>query len=198
MHQGHHNRMVLQRGTSVIEAARVMLIQVGVAKTFWREAISTTVYTMNRILVKRGKDKNPYEYWHDRSPNVSYFKIFGSKCFIKRGDYVSKFDAKSDEGIFLGYSTKSKAYKCHNNWTKRIIESVDVRVDEYPKVSGKPSEEKKEDEPYILILEPELGKPEDDEVNALVPVQLEPVDSKDDDSEEEEPEANDHTIPRHV
>lgn len=92
-----------------------MLIQGGVAKTLWRESVNTIVYTMNRILVKRGKDKTPYEYWYSSSPNVSYLKIFGSKCFIKGGDYVSKFEAKSDEGIFLGYFTKSKAYKCYNN-----------------------------------------------------------------------------------
>lgn len=100
---------------SVVEAARTMLIQGVVVKNLWREAISTTVYTMNQILVKRGKDKTPYLYWYGRSLNDNYFKIFGSKCFIKRGDYVFKFDAKSDEGIFIGYSIKSKAYKCYNN-----------------------------------------------------------------------------------
>lgn len=47
-----------------------MLIQGGVAKNLWREAISTTVYTMNQILVKRGKDKAPYEYMVDHLMSI--------------------------------------------------------------------------------------------------------------------------------
>lgn len=128
---------------------------------------------MNQILVKRGKKKTPYEYWYGRSPDVSYFKIFGSKCFIKRCDYISKFEAKSDEGIFLGYSTKCKAYKCFNNRTQRIIESVDVRVDEYLEVSKETSLGKKDEDPCILFLELEIGNFETDKANIDVPVQSE-------------------------
>lgn len=163
----------------------MMLIQGGVAKYFQREVVNTTVYTMNWILVKRGKDKTPYEYRYGRSPNVNYFKIFGSKCFIKRGDYVSKFEAKSDEGIFPGYSTKSKAYKCYNNQRQRIIESVDVQVDEYPEVSVEISVEKKDEGPCILFLELEPVKSETDKENVVVPVQLEQVDLEEDDDNED-------------
>jgi hypothetical protein len=42
-----------------------------------------------------------------------------------------KLDAKSDEGIFLRYSTKSKAYKYLNSNTNKIVESAYVRVDEF-------------------------------------------------------------------
>ena len=46
---------------------------------------------------------------------------------IKEG----KFNVKSDEGIFLGYSNKSKAYKCLNIVTHKVIESVHVKIDEF-------------------------------------------------------------------
>ena len=36
------------------------------------------------------------------------FRIFGSKCYIKRDDDVGKFDPRSNEGMFLGYSLKAK------------------------------------------------------------------------------------------
>lgn len=58
---------------TVVEAARTMLIQGKISHTYWREAVSTTVYTMNWVLIKKGKDKTPYEYWNGRTPNVSYF-----------------------------------------------------------------------------------------------------------------------------
>ena len=42
---------------------------------------------------------------------MKYFRIFGSTCFIlKDRENVGKFDSRSDEGIFLGYSSTSKAY----------------------------------------------------------------------------------------
>ena len=41
--------------------------------------------------------------------------LFGSEGYILRdGDNLGKFDAKSDVGIFLGYSTMSKAYRFYN------------------------------------------------------------------------------------
>ena len=43
---------------------------------------------------------------------MKYFRIFGSTCFIlKDKENVGKFDSQSDEGIFLGYSSTSKAYQ---------------------------------------------------------------------------------------
>ena len=54
------------------------------------------------------------------SPNVKYFTIFGSKYYILKDNRNGKLDAKSDEAIFLGYSTKSKAYKCSNSNTKKL------------------------------------------------------------------------------
>ena len=42
-----------------------------------------------------------------------------------------KLDAKSDEGIFLRYSTKIKIYKCLNSNTNKVVESENVRVDQF-------------------------------------------------------------------
>ena len=36
------------------------------------------------------------------------------------------FQPKADEGVFLGYSTNSKAYRVYNKRTKKIEESVHV------------------------------------------------------------------------
>ena len=106
-----------------------MLVVNDVSKIFWREAMNTTVYTMNRVQVRKDTNKIAYELWFGHSPTVKYFRIFGSKCYIKRDDDIVKFDATSDEGIFLGYSLKNKAYRCYNLRTMTIMESVNVRVD---------------------------------------------------------------------
>lgn len=68
--------------------------------------------------------------WLGHTPSVKYFRIFGRKCYIKRDDDVGKFDPRSDEGMFLGYSLKRKAYRCFNHRTKTIVECANVKVNE--------------------------------------------------------------------
>ena len=86
---------------------------------------------MNYVQVKKGTHSTPFELWYGYPPNVKNFKIFGSKCYILKDDRNEKFDAKSDERIFLGYSTRSKAYKCLNINTNKVVESANVNFDEF-------------------------------------------------------------------
>ncbi|GJU91472.1 copia protein [Tanacetum coccineum] len=54
-------------------------------------------------------------------------------CFIlNTKDYLTKFDPKSYEGVFLGYSQNSKAYIILNKHTRKIKESLNVTFDETP------------------------------------------------------------------
>ncbi|GJY83300.1 retrovirus-related pol polyprotein from transposon TNT 1-94 [Tanacetum coccineum] len=68
-----------------------------------------------------------------RKPTLDYFRVFGSKCFIlKTKDYLTKFDQKLYECVFLGYSQNSKAYNILNKHTRKIEESLNVTFDETP------------------------------------------------------------------
>ena len=62
---------------------------------------------------------------------MKYFRVFGSKCYILNDrENFGKFDAKSDEGIFLGYSTNNRAYRVYNKRTKMVMESINVVIDD--------------------------------------------------------------------
>ena len=62
---------------------------------------------------------------------MKYFRVFGSKCYILNDwENLGKFDAKSDEGIFLGYSTTSRVYRVFNKRTKTVMESINVKIDD--------------------------------------------------------------------
>jgi len=62
---------------------------------------------------------------------VKYFRTFGSKCYILRDrENLGKFGPKSDEGIFLGYSTNSRAYRVFNKRTETVMESINVVIDD--------------------------------------------------------------------
>ena len=81
----------------------------------------------NRILLRHVLKKTPYEIWKNKKPNISYFKVFGCKCFIlNTKDNLWKFVAKSDVGIFLGYSSSSKAFRVFNKRTMVVDESIHV------------------------------------------------------------------------
>jgi hypothetical protein len=118
---------------TVQEMARAMLDESEVPRTFWGEVVQTVVNILNKEHIRVNNDKTPYELWHGRSTSIKHFKIFGSKCYIKRNeDNLGKFDSRDDEGIMLGYSSRSKGYKCYNKRLHKIIESIDVKVDEGP------------------------------------------------------------------
>ena len=50
---------------------------------------------------------------------------------ILKDNRNGKLDTKSDEGIFQGCSTKSKCYTCLNSNTNKVVESVNVKFDEF-------------------------------------------------------------------
>jgi len=52
--------------------------------------------------------------------------------FNNRKDKLGKFDAKADDGIFLGYSSNSKAYRVFNKQTLTVEEFIHVAFDETP------------------------------------------------------------------
>jgi hypothetical protein len=69
----------------------------------------------------------PYEILNGHKPCVSYFKVFGCKCYILiKGTRLSKFESKTQEGIFVGYATLSHTYRIFNKTTGRVVETCDV------------------------------------------------------------------------
>ena len=108
-----------------------MLHNKDMVRNLWGEAVNTTCHTVNRVYFKPGTKKTPYELWKGRKPNVKYFRIFRSTYFIlKDRENMRKFDSQSDEGIFLGQSSTSKVYRVYNKRTMKVMETVNVVIDE--------------------------------------------------------------------
>jgi len=89
------------------------------------------VVILNKTNVRVNNTQTPHELWYGETPSVNHFKIFGSKCYIKNNDeHLGKFEPRADEGILLGYSPHSKSYICYNKRLGRIVDSINVVVDE--------------------------------------------------------------------
>jgi hypothetical protein len=98
---------------------------------FWAEAINTACYSINRLYLHRILKKTSYELLTSKKPNVSYFRVFGSKCFIlvKIGR-KSKFALKAVEGFLLGYDSNTRAYRVFNKSIGLVEVSCDIVFDE--------------------------------------------------------------------
>ena len=108
-----------------------MLNEAKILDGYWREKVCTTIYVQNNRQLKVNSDKTPYELWFGRPTQAKYFRVFGSKCYIKRDDdTLGNFESIIDEGIFLGYSSTKKAYICYSLRLHKIIESTNVTIDD--------------------------------------------------------------------
>jgi hypothetical protein len=125
------NGVVERKNRTLLDMARTMLDEYKTPNRFWAEAINTACYSINQLYLHRILKKTSYELLIGKKPNVSYFRVFGSKCFIivKRGR-KSKFSPKAVEGFLLGYDSNTRAYRVFNKSTGLVEVSCDIMFDE--------------------------------------------------------------------
>ena len=121
------NRVSERRNRFIMEMTRCMLHEKSLPKSFWGEAANTAMFLQNQISTKAVKDQTPFETWYGYKPSLKFLRMFGCLCFT----YIpqvkcDKLDKKAEAGIFVGYSTVSKAYRVFQPHTRRVIMSRDV------------------------------------------------------------------------
>jgi transposase InsO family protein len=96
------NGVVERKNRTLLDMARTMLDEYKTPDRFWAKVINTACYSINRLYLHRIFKKTSYELLAGKKPNVSYFRVFGSKFFIliKRGRN-SKFAPKAVEDFYL-------------------------------------------------------------------------------------------------
>jgi hypothetical protein len=109
-----------------------MMADFKIPYNFWAEAINTACHATNRLYLRKILNKTPYEIITGKKPNIKYFRVFRCKCFIlKKGARLSKFESKTNEGIFVGYASNSHAYRVYNKSSGLVEESSNVEFDEH-------------------------------------------------------------------
>jgi transposase InsO family protein len=133
------NGVVERKNRTLINMARTVLGEFKTPERFWSEAVNTACHAINRLYLHRLLRKTSYKLLTDNKPNVSYFRVFGSKCYIlvKKGRH-SKFAPKAVEGFLLRYDSNTKAYRVFNKSLGLVEVSSDVVFDE---TNGSPREQ---------------------------------------------------------
>nr|GEY65553.1 hypothetical protein [Tanacetum cinerariifolium] len=108
------NRVVERRTRTLIEATRTM------------------------VLLVKPYFKTPYELFKGRSPALSFMRPFGCHVTILNTlDQLGKFDGKLDEGIIVGYSKISKAFRVYNIRTRKVEETLHIIfLENKPMIAG--------------------------------------------------------------
>jgi hypothetical protein len=126
------NGVVERKNRSLIDMARTMLGEYKTPERFWSKAVKIACHAINRLYLHRLLKKTSYELLTVNKPNVSYFCVFGRKCYIlvKKGRH-SKFAPKVVEGFLLGSDSNTKAYRVFINKSLGLVEvSSDIVFDE--------------------------------------------------------------------
>nr|GEX98644.1 hypothetical protein [Tanacetum cinerariifolium] len=122
------NGVAERRNRTLIKAARTMLVDSKLPTTFWAEAVSTACYLQNRVLIVKPHNKTPYELFSGFKPALSFMRPF--RCHVtilNTFDNLGKFDGKSDDDLFVGYSLSSKSFRVYNTRTVKVEENLHIR-----------------------------------------------------------------------
>nr|GEW52978.1 reverse transcriptase domain-containing protein [Tanacetum cinerariifolium] len=128
-----YNRTLQQNGIAerknktLNEAARTMLADLLLPIPFWAEAVNTSCYVQNRVLVTKPHNKTPSEFLHGRTPSIGFMRPFGCHVtLLNTLDSLGKFDGKVYERFLVGYSVSSKAFRVFNSRTRIVQETLHV------------------------------------------------------------------------
>ncbi|XP_031090921.1 uncharacterized protein LOC115995913 [Ipomoea triloba] len=153
----HHKRLQREKETQIVKIIRIKsdhgkefesnAFSNFCDKTGIEHEFSTPKTPQQNGVVERKKKRTLQEMARVMllTKNISqrfWAEALSTTCHITNREQRGNFDAKSDEGIFLGYSTQSKAYRVFNKRTKSIVESTNVVVDDH--VSQKRDDEDEE------------------------------------------------------
>nr|GEU82920.1 retrovirus-related Pol polyprotein from transposon TNT 1-94 [Tanacetum cinerariifolium] len=132
------NGVMDRRNRILVEAARTMLTFAKLSLFLWAEAIATTCFTQNRLIIHKRFDKTPYELINKRKPNIKLFYVFGFRCYqLNDYDDVGKLKMKGDIGVFVGYAKDFATFRVYNKRTHKIHENVNVNFDEILEMASK-------------------------------------------------------------
>ena len=127
----HQNGLAERKNRTLLEGIRSIVKGTQIPKSLWDEIARTVNYLQNRSPTKALKLLTPEEAFTRIKPHLAHLRIIGCTAYCHIPDEKRrKFDTKAISSILIGYDEQSKAYRCHDPVTRKIIVSRSVRFDE--------------------------------------------------------------------
>ncbi|PKU81649.1 Retrovirus-related Pol polyprotein from transposon TNT 1-94 [Dendrobium catenatum] len=120
-HTPEQNGVAERKHRHLLELTRTLLLQASLPHRFWAESLSTANYLINRLPSKPLSYQTPYHRLYGKDPSYTHLRVFGCLCFPWLKPYtMNKLSPRSQECIFLGYSSSHKGYKCYSMSTGKM------------------------------------------------------------------------------
>ena len=138
------NGVAERKNRSLKEMATCMLQSKSLPQRLWDEAIKCVAYIQNRVPHKSVKGVTPFEAWTGKKPEVTHFRVFGSRAWAHiPTEKWRALEPQSKECIFVGYPDDVKGYRLLDPFTNQLFVERIVKFDEGPPhaASDDPAEE---------------------------------------------------------
>ncbi|KAL0333149.1 UNVERIFIED_CONTAM: Retrovirus-related Pol polyprotein from transposon TNT 1-94 [Sesamum calycinum] len=127
------NGVAERRNQTLLKIARSMMAQANLSISFWRDAILTAAYILNRVPSK-SVPSTPYELWHGRKPNLEGLRPWGSAGFSRGG--FPKHKVKGNLELYELRDPQGGASITVEGETPRSYPVIDGDNESNPKFSG--------------------------------------------------------------
>jgi hypothetical protein len=109
-----------------MEKERSMLSGAKLEQEFWKDAVGTACYLVNRSPSSVLDEKMPHEVWNVKKPSLEHLSVFGRDAYVHvQKENRIKLDNKFEKCIFVGYKDGIKGYKLWNLGTNNVFYSWD-------------------------------------------------------------------------
>lgn len=117
---------------TLMDMTRCLLIESGITKCLWADAVVTACHIRNKCPSKAIKGESPEALWTGGGVKYDHLRVFGCRawCVRNRGCKRKKLDTKGEECVFIGYPDDVKGYKLWNRRENSFFLSRDVVFDE--------------------------------------------------------------------
>ncbi|KAJ9531246.1 hypothetical protein QJQ45_006684 [Haematococcus lacustris] len=144
------NRTIFEKARSIIHSADISL-------SFWAHAVKFANH-VRCLLPVSGQPLTPWEAFYGVKPDLSGLRVFGCRVWLHIPDHQrSKLQAKSVEGLFIGYEPGSKAYRVLVNGRETC--SKDIVFDELSVLQPTRQQDQPAQPVFLLPLPPSPSTP---------------------------------------
>lgn len=112
-HTPQQNGVSERLNRTIMERTRCMLMESGLRREYWGEAVMTAMYLKNHSPTSSLGGSVPEQVWTGSSSlNLSHLRVFGCIAYaLKPESKRNKLDSKSTMCVFVGYSNTTKGYR---------------------------------------------------------------------------------------
>lgn len=89
--------------------------------------MNTAVFVLNRTGNSSVLNESPFKVWFGKTPSINSLHVFGSNAYVHvPKEKRRKWDSKSIDGVFVGYSENTKGYRIWYKNVGKVVVACDV------------------------------------------------------------------------